>query len=134
MEAAMPEVRVEPLSVLRWRDADEPARDRLLGRGVGQIFDPALRQSIASIIDDVREHGDEAVACALERFDGCKVDPGALRVSAREFELARASVGPELQDAVRDAIANIRAFNQAALRERDWRIELRRCCWGRPRA
>ena len=34
-------------------------------------------------------------------------------------------MGPEVQDAVRDAIANIRAFNQAALRERDWRIELK---------
>ncbi|MCA1481420.1 hypothetical protein I6F37_41565, partial [Bradyrhizobium sp. NBAIM08] len=44
---------------------DESARRALLGRGLDEIFDPALRASIGELIDDVRQRGDVAVCDAL---------------------------------------------------------------------
>ncbi len=114
-----------PLVVLVWRDMDPARRARLLERGVAQVFDPALRASIAEIVADVREHGDAAVLRALARFDGCEIDPGGLAVTPDEFGAAEAHVGPVVRDALREGIANVRAFNEHLTREREWRTEIR---------
>jgi histidinol dehydrogenase len=119
------DTELQPLAVIRWREASEPERRRLLGRGVEKIFDPELRASIGEIIEDVREHGDAAVGRALKRFDGCEVAPDRLRVTEAEFETARRSLDNAVLEAARAAIANIRAFNEHIVREREWRIELK---------
>lgn len=121
----MSDSQLQPLTVIRWCEASESERRRLLGRGIDKIFDPALRESIGEIIADVREHGDAAVSRALLRFDGCDVDPGRLRVAPEEFERARRELPSDVVAAVRAAIANIRAFNEYATREREWRYDLR---------
>jgi histidinol dehydrogenase len=114
-----------PMAVVRWRELDAAGRDRILERpGTRKIFDPELRASIAAIVEDVRDHGDAAVVRALERFDGVDVTPDGLRVSEREFEAAEASVSETVRDALRAAIANIRAFNEHLTREREWRTEI----------
>ena len=46
-----------PLRVLAWGELDDDTREQLLGRGVTAIFDPKLRESVALILDDVRENG-----------------------------------------------------------------------------
>jgi histidinol dehydrogenase len=113
------------VSVLRrqvWNDMDAGARDALMRRGIDDIFDTDLRGSIGELIDDVRERGDAAVCDALARFDGIEIGPDGLRVSAEEFE--RATVTPEVDAALDDAIAHLRAFNEAQmLQARDWSIE-----------
>jgi histidinol dehydrogenase len=111
--------------VVRWSEADEAARERLLHRGIDKIFDPALRESIGEIIDDVRDNGDAAIARALERFDGCEVDPRHLRIGPEEFERAMAQLAEDVLTAARHAIANIRAFNEHVTREREWRLEIK---------
>lgn len=121
----MSDTRTQPLAVIRWSEADEATRDHLLNRGTDKIFDPELRQSIVEIIEDVRSDGDAAVSRALARFDGCEVDPGRLRISPSEFERARAAVPGALVDAIREAIAAIRSFNEHLTREREWRVEIR---------
>ncbi len=108
------------MAVLRWDELDEPRRGRLLGRGRDKIFDPALQASVAEIVEDVRAHGDAAVLRALERFDGCTVQPGGLAVSEAEFEAAGRSVSDAVKDGLGEAIANIRAFNEALTAERRW--------------
>ncbi len=120
----MSDTQVHPLAVIHWDQADEERRRRLLDRGLDKIFDPALQESIAAIIEDVREHGDAAVLRALERFDGCRLEAGQLRVSDEEFERARHGLDAAVLEAARMAIANIRAFNEHATREREWRLEL----------
>jgi histidinol dehydrogenase len=116
---------VVPVSVMRrqvWNDMNVAARDALMRRGIDDIFDPALRRSIGQLIDDVRDRGDAAVADALGRFDGIDVSPDALRVSADEFD--RASVSAEVDAAIDDAIAHLRAFNEAQMEQaRDWSFE-----------
>jgi histidinol dehydrogenase len=124
VEVSKEAISVHPLAVIHWDQADQERRHRLLNRGLDKIFDPGLQQSIAEIVEDVREHGNAAVLRALERFDGCRLDATQLRVSDEEFEQARDGLDSAVLDAVRMAIANIRAFNEHATREREWRLEL----------
>ena len=101
---------------------DEADRAALYGRGLDAIFDPELRASIGRLIDDVRTRGDDAVCDALERFDGVSVEPAELRVTADEIEAA--SVSAEVDAAIDDAIAHIRAFSEHQLaRLTDWSFE-----------
>jgi histidinol dehydrogenase len=105
-----------------WNDMNVAARDALMRRGIDDIFDPALRRSIGELIDDVRERGDAAVADALGRFDGIDVSPDGLRVSTDEFE--HATVSAEVDAAIDDAIAHLRAFNEAQMEQaQDWTFE-----------
>ncbi len=106
----------------RWVEMDATARGALMRRGLDDIFDPKLRRSIAALIDDVRDRGDIAVCEALARFDGIEVGPEQLRVSTDEFE--RAAVTPDVDAAIDDAIAHLRAFNEAQMEQaHDWSIE-----------
>ena len=91
-------------------------------RGIDDIFEPDLRRSIGDLIDDVRERGDIAVCDTLGRFDGIEVSPDGLRVSADEFE--RASVSADVDATLDDAIAHLRAFNEAQMEQaQDWSFE-----------
>src|SRR5438067_4289273 len=113
------------MRVLRWSELDGDQRAQLLGRGVDKIFDPHLRESVARIVEDVRDHGDAAVVRALAQFDGCDVAPDRLRVSDDEFEAAERAVADDVKDALRVAIENVRAFNEYLARGRQWELELR---------
>jgi histidinol dehydrogenase len=118
-------VSVDAVSVMRrqvWNDMNVAARGALMRRGIDDIFDPDLRRAIGELIDDVRERGDAAVCEALARFDGIEVAPDGLRVSAEEFD--QASVSDDVDAAIDDAIAHLRAFNEAQMEQaRDWSIE-----------
>ncbi len=98
-------------------------RDALCRRGLDDIFDARLRDSITELIEDVRVRGDDAVCDALARFDGIRVAPENLRVS--EEEIAEARVDKGLENALLDAISHLRAFNDHLLeRASDWMIEI----------
>lgn len=101
---------------------DEADRAALVARGLDDIFDPALRASIGDLIDDVRERGDDAVCDALGRFDGIELGPDELRVS--DDELDAATVPADVDAAIDDAIAHLRAFNEQQIgRLVDWSFE-----------
>jgi histidinol dehydrogenase len=101
---------------------DDSARSALYGRGLDAIFDPALRNGIGALIEDVRTRGDAAVCDALARFDGVTVSPSELRVTADEIDAA--TVSADVDAAIDDAIAHIRAFSEHQLaRLTDWSFE-----------
>ena len=101
---------------------DDAARAALLARGLDAIFEPGLRASISALIDDVRERGDAAVCDALARFDGVDVTPDGLRVTDDEIDAA--VVSTEVDAAIDDAIAHLRAFNEQQLaRSGGWKFE-----------
>jgi histidinol dehydrogenase len=107
---------------LTWAGMPEAERAALCARGIGEIFDPTLRASIADLIEDVRVRGDAAVCDALARFDCVGLEPGDLRVSAAE--IASAEVASEVDAALDDAIAHCRAFNEQLLqRLTGWSFE-----------
>ena len=124
MEDVLSETQLGPLAVMRWNEADPERRSGLLQRGLDRIFDPALQESIRAIVEDVRSGGDAAVCRALKQFDGCEIEPERLLASDEEFEQAENALPADLVAAIRVAIANIRAFNEHATREREWRTEI----------
>jgi len=98
-------------------------REALCHRGMDDIFNPALRTSIGELIEDVKVRGDQALCDALARFDGVRLEPHQLRVSADE--IAAATVDPALENALVDAISHLRAFNDQLLeRASDWSMEI----------
>lgn len=99
-------------------------RASLCERGRDKIFDPALRESIATIVDDVRLNGDDAIVRALAVHDGCDVPVRGLLATPEEFEAARRTVEPGLLSAIRRSIANLRTFNEAIVAKADWMIEI----------
>ncbi len=106
-----------------WNQLDDDARERAIARGTDRIFDPALRESIAELIEDVRTNGDDALVRALRTFDGCVVPPDRLRVTDEEFDQARKAVDPDLLAAIRDGIDHVRRFNEQITAVGDWSFE-----------
>ena len=114
------------LALRRWATLEDAERNRILARATRNIFDPKLLESIGQIYADVAARGDAAVADATERFDGVRVDPNALLVDQSAIDEAHATISPKLLDAIRFAIASVRAFNEAQLAASpDWRREIR---------
>jgi len=113
------------MSVMRWMTwsaMDEAERVALCSRGLDAIFDEDLKASIGRIIDDVRAHGDEAVCRALRDWDKVSLEPHQLKATADELEAA--TVAPEVDAAIDDAIAHLRAFNEQLMaRAADWSFE-----------
>jgi len=91
-------------------------------RGLDDIFDSELRESIGALLDDVRQRGDVAVCDALAKFDKITITPDQLRVSDEEFTMA--TVTAEVDAAIDDAIAHLRTFNETQmLQAQDWSVE-----------
>ena len=107
---------------MTWATMTEAERQALCDRGLTAIFDADLKAAIGRIIDDVRANGDEAVCRALRDFDRVTLEPHQLRATADE--LASAEVSPDVDAAIDDAIAHLRAFNeQLMMRAADWSFE-----------
>ena len=104
---------------MTWSAMDETARAALCSRGLEAIFDEGLKASIGRIIDDVRANGDEAVCRALRDWDKVSLEPRQLKATSDELESA--SVAPEVDAAIDDAIAHLRSFNEQLMaRSADW--------------
>ena len=74
-----------------------------------------MRDQVAEILADVRRRGDEAVRDYTERFDKAELGPDELRVDSRELEASIGVLEPNVIDALRTAIANVRAVAKAQL-------------------
>ena len=75
----------------------------------GSLNTSKVEKTVAKIVTDVRRSGDRALRKYGAKFDGLK--PGAtLLVSREEMQAAWEATAPELQAAMRAALANIRVF------------------------
>jgi histidinol dehydrogenase len=113
-----------PLTVRRLRDLSPAERRRLLERATASVFDEELNRGVRAIVNDVREHGDEAVCRALAQFDGVECTPDQLRVRPEEVEIARAALDSAVVRSIRQGITNIRAFNKLLLTGASWTKEI----------
>ncbi len=72
-----------------------------------------LERSVANILADVRQNGDEALKYCARRFD--KVELDEFLVTEKEFSEAEAQISPELKNAINVAKANIEKFHTAQI-------------------
>lgn len=73
--------------------------------------------TVQSIIDDVKEHGDEAIFSYTEKFDGAHITADTIRVTDEEIEEAMAQVEPELLEVMKKSMKNIRAYHEKQRRQ-----------------
>lgn len=90
-------------------------------RREGGFLSARVRDAARSIVEDVRERGDDALLEYTERFDGVRPDP--IRVPTEEIERARSALSPELEESFMVSIENVRAFHE---REMDLSWEMSR--------
>jgi histidinol dehydrogenase len=98
--------------MLDWSRLDATGRAAALTRPV-QTVAAQTRQSVAVLLDQVRQGGDAALRTITARFDGAALE--SLEVGADEFAAARASVSAELREAMEQALQRIAAFHRAGM-------------------
>ncbi|MGD1221337.1 MULTISPECIES: histidinol dehydrogenase [Streptomyces] len=111
-----------PVPVLDWATAPTEARERLFrpARPADTGADDSLLAGIQQLIEDVRTRGDSALLQALKQFDRIELSPDQIRISAAEFEAAKAALDPATTEAIRVAIAQVRAFSERELEHASW--------------
>jgi histidinol dehydrogenase len=101
--------------------ADE--RGALLVRAEADLsafLEPARR-----IVEAVRAEGDAAVVRLAGEIDRVALDPARLLATGEEFEAAERALEPEVKDAIRYAVGNIRRFHERQKPEPMWLMEVR---------
>ncbi len=67
--------------------------------------------SVAAILADVKEKGDEAVFDYTKRFDGADINAGNIVVTKEEIDEAYSLVDEKLVEVIRKALVNIREYH-----------------------
>ncbi|WP_159888372.1 histidinol dehydrogenase [Paenibacillus puerhi] len=90
-----------------------PASEFSLKREV-EYGSPEQNERVRRIIEEVRQHGDDALRRFAQEFD--RVELQELRVTDSEIEEAYRKVDNEFLEAIREASVNIRRFHEKQLR------------------
>jgi histidinol dehydrogenase len=81
------------------------------------LFDPEIERRAQSILEQVRQRGDEAVLEFIERFDGAQLSADQLAITQAEIVTAFLKAEDSLRSAVSEAHRNIAAFARKSLRK-----------------
>jgi len=110
----MPEIRIiragRAETVARLQELRRPLLlDRLI------LDDTPQARRVQEIIAEVRQRGDDAVCDITREVDGATLAPDALRVPVDQIERAHREMSPQLREAVEQAIASVRRFQEHIL-------------------
>jgi len=86
------------------------ALDPFLPRRAGS--DPATRDAVRAILDDVVARGDDAVREYGRRFDGVDLAPETWALDAGDWQRALARIDPALRAALVRAVDRVRAYHE----------------------
>ena len=86
------------------------ALDPLLPRRAGS--DPATREAVRHILEDVLERGDEAVREYTRRFDGVDLGPREWELDATSWQGALGRIAPGLRAALTLAVDRVRGYHE----------------------
>src|SRR5688572_9787951 len=84
-------------------------------------LDADLMKSVASIIEEVRVRGDEALVDYTSRFDHVDLKQSELRINADELHRLAETTDQRVIAALREAITNVRTFHERQV-EGSWTI------------
>lgn len=87
----------------------------LLKRSPSQYTE--YEKTVADILSDVKEKGDEAVFELTKRFDKWDIDKTNVKVTKEEIDAAYKAVDAEFIDVLKEAAENIRIFHEKQLRD-----------------
>ena len=86
-------------------------------RGSEEESPEERRNAVATLIEEVRQRGDEAVAEFTRRFDGVDLEPSQFELTAEEIDSAWNAVPKPVIAMLERAHENIRSFHAKHLRE-----------------
>lgn len=105
------------MKILSYKDADFAAMAQSMKRRA--VPTDALREAVASIIQEVSVKGDQALLHFTEKFDGAKLSASQLFVSPQELAEAADQVPESTRAAIAASLRNIHDFAQRSKRQ-DW--------------
>lgn len=73
-------------------------------------------QTVAEIVEQVKERKDQALFEYTERFDHARIDASTIRVTKEEMEEAERQVEPELLEVMKKSMENIRIYHEKQIR------------------
>lgn len=97
-----------------WQQCSEQEQTALLTRPAMTASD-SISQSVADILDQVKQYGDEALKALSNKFD--KVQINQIKLSNSEIKMAIDRVNPDLKQAMQLAVSNIKKFHQAQVKK-----------------
>ncbi|WP_449467071.1 histidinol dehydrogenase [Stenotrophomonas humi] len=100
------------MNILEWNALEPDGQARALTRPV-QTVAAQTRDSVASLITQVRAEGDEALRAISARFDG--IAPERFEVSEAEFAAAELAVPADLRIAMQQALDRIDVYHRAGM-------------------
>jgi histidinol dehydrogenase len=104
------------MKITRHTDSDFAEQLRKL-TAPSSLFDAGIEQRARSIIEAVRDRGDEALVELTAELDGHRFHPEQLAVSTAELVGASLKAAPPLREAVAAATRNIEAFARRSLQK-----------------
>ena len=72
-------------------------------------------ETVASILEDVRSRGDDALVDLMRRFSDPAFDHASIRVREEDFDRAEAALDPTLRASIEASIENVRAYQRHIL-------------------
>jgi histidinol dehydrogenase/sulfopropanediol 3-dehydrogenase len=72
--------------------------------------DQEVTDTVRTILDEVRNRGDEAVVEYTQKFDGIDLD--TLKITADEIEAAAGKLDADEREAIENTVANVREFHE----------------------
>ena len=112
------------MSLIRtFRNTDRLALEECLAKLAARsvALDADLMTLVSTIIEDVRTRGDEALIDYTARFDNVDLKASELRIDEAELRRSAEGVDKRVLAALREAIANVRAFHERQV-EDSWTI------------
>lgn len=97
-----------------WQQCSEQEQTALLTRPAMTASD-SISQSVADILDQVKQSGNEALKALSNKFD--KVQINQVKLSNSEIKMAIDRVNPDLKQAMQLAVSNIKKFHQAQVKQ-----------------
>jgi len=105
------------MKLLQQSDPSYPDFRKTLNRRA--IPDTSVSETVAGIIDDVKEHGDQALIELTAKFDKAQLTKETLLVSEEEIAEATAQVSEATKKAIASTRENIHLFTEKSKRQ-DW--------------
>ncbi len=98
------------INIYDWKSISKTKKESLFSRSELNIN--SVKESVQSIIDDVKSRGDKAVLFYNNKFDNTPIDM-SLKVTEQEFDVAEKIINPSVKDALRYSIENVRKFHES---------------------
>lgn len=96
-------------------------------RSLSEFCDQAIVESdtaavVSGVLEDVREHGDEAVLRYTKKFDGASLNAAGMRVPAESMKAAVKSLSASDRKMIRESIALVKEFHKKTI-PKDWKAK-----------